>query len=221
MYPWTFVGRDAHRLLIRNEMSWSTKWPPAELGTYVVLSLNYYEKIFDLLQRVFSSLLFTWFLADKNWKCSHCCNKEWTYDVYSHTKPSIAGKCHGKYLIVYILTSANERNGYNESLETLQGRDLTSFLLKAIGWGTREQSSKTSNIWKIVLATKESSTNGGTQQMFLRGGSAPWSNPYPFIYHFSQKRYPFRIPSIDKWYPFHIPCLELYIPFNFCKCTVF
>ena len=34
-------------------------------------------------------------------------------------------------------------------------------------------------------------------------GEAPsyGSTPYPFIYHFSQKRYPFRIPSIDKWYP--------------------
>ena len=37
--------------------------------------------------------------------------------------------------------------------------------------------------------------------------------PYPFIYHFSRKRYPFRIPSIsDKWCHFHIPCLELCIP---------
>ena len=54
-------------------------------------------------------------------------------------------------------------------------------------------------------------------------GEAPprGPTPYPFIYHFSQKRYPFRIPSIDKWYPFHIPCLELCIPFNCCKCTVF
>ena len=42
-------------------------------------------------------------------------------------------------------------------------------------------------------------------------GEAPPRGPttYPFIYHFSQKRYPFHIPSIDKWYPFHIPCLEL------------
>ena len=41
------------------------------------------------------------------------------------------------------------------------------------------------------------------------------SNPFPFMYHFSRKRYPFRIPSsIDKWYPFHIPCLELFIPFT-------
>ena len=56
-------------------------------------------------------------------------------------------------------------------------------------------------------------------------GEAPPQGPipYPFINHFSRKRYPFRIPrpSIDKWYPFHIPCLELCIPFNCCKCTVF
>ena len=45
--------------------------------------------------------------------------------------------------------------------------------------------------------------------------------PYPFLYHFSRKRFPFRMPSIDKWHPFHITSLELCIPFNFCNCTVF
>ena len=56
---------------------------------------------------------------------------------------------------------------------------------------------------------------GGTQQIFIRSGSVAKSNPFPFMYHFSRKRYPFRIPSsIDKWYPFHIPCLELSIPFT-------
>ena len=29
--------------------------------------------------------------------------------------------------------------------------------------------------------------------------------PYPFIYHFFQKRHPFRIPFIGKRHPFHIP----------------
>ena len=58
---------------------------------------------------------------------------------------------------------------------------------------------------KLVLSP------GGTQQMFIRGGSVP---------DFSRKRYPFRIPSIHKWYLFHI-CLELCIPFNCFKCTVF
>ena len=33
--------------------------------------------------------------------------------------------------------------------------------------------------------------------------------PYPFIYHFWQKRYLFRTPSIDKWYSFHAPILNL------------
>ena len=56
---------------------------------------------------------------------------------------------------------------------------------------------------------------GGTQQIFIRRGSVLKSNPFPFMYHFSRKRYPFRIPSsIDKWYPFHIPSLELSIPFT-------
>ena len=57
---------------------------------------------------------------------------------------------------------------------------------------------------------------GGSQQNFILGGLTP----YPFTYHFSQKRYPFHV-SIDKWYPFHIPCLELCSPFNCCKCTLF
>ena len=38
----------------------------------------------------------------------------------------------------------------------------------------------------------------------MRGGSARGPTPYPFIYHFSRKRYPFRITSVDKWYPFYI-----------------
>ena len=59
----------------------------------------------------------------------------------------------------------------------------------------------------------------GVLSKCLYGEAPPHSpTPYPFIYHFSRKRYPLRIPSIDKWCPFHIPCLELCIPF---KCTVF
>ena len=58
---------------------------------------------------------------------------------------------------------------------------------------------------KLVLSP------GGTQQMFIRGGSVP---------DLSRKSYPFRIPSIHKWYLFHI-CLELCIPLNCFKCTVF
>ena len=58
---------------------------------------------------------------------------------------------------------------------------------------------------KLVLSP------GGTQQMFIRGGSVP---------DLSRKSYPFRIPSIDKWYLFHI-CLELCIPLNCFKYTVF
>jgi len=60
-------------------------------------------------------------------------------------------------------------------------------------------------------------TAKGSQQNFMLGGLTP----YPFIYHFSQKRYPFHLSSIDKCYPFHIPCLELCNPFNCCKCTLF
>ena len=57
---------------------------------------------------------------------------------------------------------------------------------------------------------------------FHTGDAPPRSpTPYPFLYHFSRKRYPFSIPSTDTWYPFHTSCLELSIPFNCCKCTVF
>ena len=69
---------------------------------------------------------------------------------------------------------------------------------------------------------------GGTQQQqnFIRGGSAPWSNPFPSVYipapsYFWQRRYPFRIPSTDKWIPFHIPSLDHCLPITSGKCTVF
>ena len=46
---------------------------------------------------------------------------------------------------------------------------------------------------------------GGAQKRFIRGGSAPRSNPLPFYITFFQKRHPFRIPFIGKRHPFHIP----------------
>jgi len=48
----------------------------------------------------------------------------------------------------------------------------------------------------------------GTQKSFIRGGSAPRSNPLPFYIPFFQKRHPFRIPFIGKRHPFHIPSEE-------------
>ena len=71
------------------------------------------------------------------------------------------------------------------------------------------------------MAQANSPGGGGTQQIVIREGSSPRSNPLPFYIPFFTKRYPFRIPSIDTWYAFHIPSLELCIPLNFCKCTVF
>ena len=68
-------------------------------------------------------------------------------------------------------------------------------------------------IWKV-------NSGGGAQQIFIRGGSAPRSNPLPFYVPFFTKRYPLRTPSVDKWYPFFIPRLELCIPFHCCKCIV-
>ena len=62
---------------------------------------------------------------------------------------------------------------------------------------------------------------GGVLKKFLYREAPPRGpTPYPFVYHFSRKRYAFHIPSVGKWYPFHIPCLELCISFICCKCTV-
>ena len=65
----------------------------------------------------------------------------------------------------------------------------------------------------------------GTQQIFIRGGSAPSSNPLqlPFYVPFFTRKVPLSCTFYWQilWYPFHIPCLELCIPFNCCKCTVF
>ena len=48
---------------------------------------------------------------------------------------------------------------------------------------------------------------GGVLNSFIRGGSAPSSNPLPFHMPFWKKRYPFYLPLIEKRYPFHIPIL--------------
>ena len=60
------------------------------------------------------------------------------------------------------------------------------------------------------------------QGSILREGLNRGPTPYPFIYHFWQKRCPFYTPSSEKWtYPFHVPCLEhSCMPFNCCKCTI-
>ena len=62
---------------------------------------------------------------------------------------------------------------------------------------------------------------GGTQQIFIRGGSAPRSNPLPIYIPFSRKRYSFVYLLLTNGTPFTYPCLELCIPFNCCECTVF
>ena len=43
---------------------------------------------------------------------------------------------------------------------------------------------------------------GGTQQSFIRGGSAPRSKPLPFYIPFLIGKIPFRIPSIENCTPF-------------------
>ena len=61
----------------------------------------------------------------------------------------------------------------------------------------------------IILKKKnilESSCLKPVNSFVLQGSSAPWSNPYPFIYHFGRKGAPV-IPFIEKRFPFHIPTL--------------
>ena len=36
-------------------------------------------------------------------------------------------------------------------------------------------------------------------ECLYKGALSRVRTPYPFIYHFSRKKYSFRIPSIDKW----------------------
>ena len=43
---------------------------------------------------------------------------------------------------------------------------------------------------------------GDTQKSFIRGGSAPRSNPLPFIYHFFRKGTPFVYLLLEKGTPF-------------------
>ena len=68
---------------------------------------------------------------------------------------------------------------------------------------------------KVFWLAPRGGGGGRSTQQILNGEVPPQGPPpYPFIYHFGQKRYLFRTPSIDKWYPFHIPSLELCIPFD-------
>ena len=61
----------------------------------------------------------------------------------------------------------------------------------------------------VITCSLPGGGGGGGTQIVLYWEALPLGpTPYPFIYHFWQKRNP-----IDKWYPFHIP--------NRCKCTVF
>ena len=63
---------------------------------------------------------------------------------------------------------------------------------------------------------------GGTQQIFILGGSTQRSNLLPLLDTiFHEKGTPFiYLLLTNSWYPFHIPHLELCIPFNCCKCIV-
>ena len=56
----------------------------------------------------------------------------------------------------------------------------------------------------VAFYYKISTPLGDSQQRCIRESSARGLTPYPFMYHFWQKRHPFLIPSIDKWYPLRV-----------------
>ena len=60
---------------------------------------------------------------------------------------------------------------------------------------------------------------GGTQQSFIRGGSAPRSKPLPFYVPFLIEKVPLLHTSHRKWYPFHIPSwgFKIFCPFQIPK----
>ena len=90
--------------------------------------------------------------------------------------------------------------------EDLDARKMEAFQsntknAKSIKYDNKKQQIRTQ---LLAARCKDSPMGqGSTQQSVIRRGSAnlPTPPPYPFTYHFWQKRYPFRIPSIDKWHP--------------------
>ena len=59
---------------------------------------------------------------------------------------------------------------------------------------------------------------GGVLKKILYGEAPPGGpTPYPFIYHFFQKRQPFRIPFIGKGHPFQKSCLFFHVARNKLK----
>ena len=72
--------------------------------------------------------------------------------------------------------------------------------------------------WKSTLRVLKMAARGGTQQIFIWGGSAPKFNPLPFyISFFYEKGTPFVYLLLTKWYPSYVPYPELCIPFNCCQ----
>ena len=73
----------------------------------------------------------------------------------------------------------------------------------------QNKTSQTLNqILTVAPGGGEGGEGGGVLKKVLYGEAPPRGpTPYPFIYHFFQKRHPFRIPFIGKRHPFHWPAL--------------
>ena len=68
----------------------------------------------------------------------------------------------------------------------------------------RDKRLKVNGIGSPALGRLSSLGRGGRGSVVLneclyKGALFRVRTPYPFMYHFSRKKYPFRIPSIDKW----------------------
>ena len=122
---------------------------------------------------------------------------------------NLSGKCQGTNL---------------ESLESLNNVYPMSF--HTVIWKERKINSQEYSTVKIgslfIIVNSigfpkklaQSQRGRGWYNKFYTGRLPPRAlTPYPFIKHFSRKRFPFHMPCIDKCYPFLLPSLlELFIP---------
>ena len=102
-------------------------------------------------------------------------------------------------------------------------KTLNSGVAPEIDPATIRSADKRRTAWATPAAVITRRGGGGWSIKFYAGRIRPevGPTPYPFTYHFWQKRYPFPTPSFNKWYPFLITNLEFCIPINQCKGTPF
>ena len=113
----------------------------------------------------------------------------------------------------------NSPSPVNSCSRSLNVAATTMFPLFKISYKCRELSNFLAKDLLKVSSTFTKYMNpppgGGVLNKCLYGEAPPRGpTPYPFIYHFSQKRYPFRIHSIEKMVPHLHTLLRLLYPFS-------